>query len=166
MHRHPSLVPLSHQHQHGLALSVLIERGLPGDPTEAKIQELRRQSLAFADVELGGHFKVEEELVFPVIRAAFGSSDLIDGLVDDHREMEALSEEIRSSSGKPLLKALATFGSLLRQHIRTEERKLFQEIQERLSEEEIQALGSRINEDLSKVCPSTQTLPWTTPASE
>ncbi len=160
MLRHPSLVPLSHQHQHGLALSVLIERGLAAEPPEEKIRELRRQALALADVELGGHFKVEEELVFPAIREALETADLVDDLVQQHREMEALAERIRGCGDGELVELLSRFGALLRRHIRREERELFQQLQEHLSEEEINELGARIDADLSRVCPSTQTLPW------
>ena len=111
MLRHPSLVPLSHQHQHGLALSVLIERGLAAEPPEEKIRELRRQALALADVELGGHFKVEEELVFPAIREALETADLVDDLVQQHREMEALAERIRGCGDGELVELLSRFGA-------------------------------------------------------
>ena len=42
MWRDPSLHPLSHQHQHGLALCVLIERGLKEDRSEKKAEDLSR----------------------------------------------------------------------------------------------------------------------------
>ena len=160
MRRHPSLVPLSHQHQHGLALTVLIERGLADEPSTEKVRELRRQALALADLELGGHFKVEEQVVFPAVREALESSDLVDELVEQHREMEALSEKIRQAREDELVAVLADFGRLLRRHIRLEERELFEQLQNALSREAIEQLGKRVASDLSRVCPSTQTLPW------
>ncbi len=160
MRRHPSLSPLSHPHQHGWALSVLIERGLKPDSDRNKVLELRRQALTLAEVELDGHFQVEEEIVFPAVEEALQSDELVNQLVDQHREMEALVERIRESSGEAVVEALIAFGDVLRKHIRLEERHLFEQLQEAISEAEIEELGVRIESDLSKVCPSTQTLPW------
>ena len=160
MRRHPSLSPLSHPHQNGLALSVLIERGLKPDSDRNKVLELRRQALTLAEVELDGHFQVEEEIVFPAVEEALQSDELVNQLVDQHREMEALVERIRESSGEAVVEALIAFGDVLRKHIRLEERHLFEQLQEAISEAEIEELGVRIESDLSKVCPSTQTLPW------
>ena len=68
MQRDPSLIPLSHQHQHGLALTVLIDRGLKNQPTREKALELAGKVARMADAELLGHFQVEEEVLFPAVR--------------------------------------------------------------------------------------------------
>ncbi len=52
MLRDPSLVPLSHQHQHGLALTVLIDRGLSGNPPPEKAAELALMVASMAKAEL------------------------------------------------------------------------------------------------------------------
>ena len=54
MLRDPSLIPLSHQHQHGLALAVLIDRGLKADPSEHKAEELSHKATQLGEVELLG----------------------------------------------------------------------------------------------------------------
>ena len=50
MFRDPSLIPLSHQHQHGLALTVLIDRGLKADPSQEKAKELDKAGLPASQV--------------------------------------------------------------------------------------------------------------------
>ena len=97
MFRDPSLVPLSHQHQHGLALSVIIDRGLKADPTPAKAGELAQKVATMAEVELLGHFKVEEKVLFPAVRAALEDDGVVDELIAQHRAMEDLLDRLAAA---------------------------------------------------------------------
>jgi hemerythrin-like domain-containing protein len=160
MLRDPSLIPLSHQHQHGLALAVLIDRGLKEDPTPEKAGELARKVAAMADAELLGHFRVEEETLFPSVRGFLEAGEVIDELIEQHREMESLMESIARSSGPEQSVLLKQFGELLSRHIRIEERQLFEEIQAKLPPEEIGKLGRQIEDQVQRVCPTSEGLPW------
>jgi hemerythrin-like domain-containing protein len=160
MWRDPGLHPLSHQHQHGLALSVLIDRGLKGDAAETIAADLAQKVTATWEVELQHHFRIEEEVVFPTVEPVLASGAIVRELVEQHREMEALIGRIGAASGPGRVELLREFGQLLSKHIRIEERQLFEEIQARLSKDEMAALGLRIDENVSKVCPSTGKLPW------
>ena len=161
--RDPSLIPLSHQHQHGLALCVLIDRGLVADATEVKAAELHEKLAALVEVELLHHFEVEEEVLFPAVRAVIDSPQLVDELITQHREMEELARRIEQTSGADRVALLQEFGELLSGHIRTEERRLFQEIQAKLTPEQLEEIGRKIDQTLRKVCPATGRLPWEHP---
>jgi hemerythrin-like domain-containing protein len=160
MWRDPSLHPLSHQHQHGLALCVLIGRGLKADRSEKKADELASKVDAAWEVELKGHFEVEEKVLFPTVEAHLASRAILGELVAQHREIEALIRKIAESSGVGRIEPLIEFGQLLSKHIRTEERQLFEQIQARLSQDEMASLGRRIDETVQRVCPATGKLPW------
>ena len=160
MFRDPSLIPLSHQHQHGLALTVLIDRGLKADPSREKAKELSQKVAVMAEAELFGHFSVEEEILFPAVRGVLDSSGVLDELIAQHREMEKLIERIAGAGNPERIPLLQEFGELLSRHIRTEERQLFQEIQAKVAAEELGKLGQEIDAKVKKICPVTDRLPW------
>ena len=161
MLRDPSLVPLSRQHHHALVLCVLIDRHLKNQtPAPAVCNELHRQLAAIVEVELLHHFEVEENILFPVARDVIDSPKVIDDLVTQHREIEELASRIERTSGEPQIILLREFGDLLRKHIRTEEGDLFQEIQDKLSVDQLADIGRKIDETLRKTCPMTGRLPW------
>jgi iron-sulfur cluster repair protein YtfE (RIC family) len=145
--RDPSLVPLSHQHQHGLGLAVLIDRNsLPAN-------QLRDKALLMWRNELEGHFKVEETLLFPQMRDSVVAAGFIDELIGDHRKIAALISELADASDESLPNVLNQLGALLSAHIRAEERQLFERIQAELTPEELAALGGRIEAEIVRVCP-------------
>ena len=160
LHRDPSLIPLSHQHQHGLAITVLIDRGLTAEPTASKAAELAGKVARLAETELLGHFQVEEAVVFPAVRPFLNNDELIDALVAEHRVMEDLVLRIADAADEERIPLLKQFGAVLHRHIRTEERQLFQEIQARLNETRLAELGREIEARVSAVCPLTDRLPW------
>lgn len=141
MLRHPSLIPLSHQHQHGLALCVLIDRGLREN---ASRDDLARKAADLFELELRNHFDVEERILFPAIRESLGPLPLIDELVAEHRRLEALVAELPGT--------LAEFAAMLSAHIRREERELFEDIQNRLPAETLARLSEAIKSEVVRVC--------------
>lgn len=155
LHRDPSLIPLSHQHQHGLALTVFIDRGLKTDPTREKALELAEKVARLAEGELLGHFRVEEEVLFPAVRPFLRSGALLDRLVSEHRTMEDLVRRIAEATDEERIPLLKRFGEVLHGHIRTEERQLFQEIQFQLDASQLATIGRDIAAKVEAVCPLT-----------
>ena len=154
MKRHPALVPLSRQHHDGLALGVMIERGLrdgAGPPDTAQLERLREQALDLWQLEFRGHFEVEEQIVFPAARQA-GEPGLVDTLIAEHEairlQFEALERAAATEAG-PLLDELRT--ALVR-HIRTEERVLFQAMQAAMDQPQLEALGRAVSDALPTLC--------------
>jgi hypothetical protein len=104
MKRDPRLQPLSRDHHHALVLARRATRGALG------IAEVRRAY----DAELAPHFAVEESALLPALYAA-GRTDLADRMLHEHHEIQAaLARE-----------DLSSFGRLLTDHVRFEERDLF-----------------------------------------
>lgn len=152
MKRHASLVPLSRQHHDGLALGVFIERGLRRGGEQGVAVRLRQQALDAFELELRGHFDVEERVLFPKVRAALPDPELIDRLLAEHDQLRGAFASLARAGDEDPSEALLDLRELLVSHIRTEEQVLFQAIQESLTEEELDALGQRIEEMLPTVC--------------
>jgi hypothetical protein len=140
MLRDKSLIPLSHQHQHALALCVRIERASPIPQNElgawqAEVAHLVQSEIAF-------HFAAEEEIVFPAAGKFEDLRALVKQLISEHailRTMFANAQQDSLSSDEILVLARS-----LSAHIRTEERQLFECMQQLLSNEELGVLGTKL----------------------
>lgn len=127
MPRNEALIPLSHDHHHGLVVALRLKKGGPASPNDSWLKGADKQApqlLEFADSELLNHFKLEEELVFPVLLnlGIDEISALTQELLDEHMTMRTSLDAIRLSCDLQMLKH---FGELLESHIRKEERALF-----------------------------------------
>ncbi len=121
--RDPSLIPLSHDHHHGLHLALLIRKAV-------KAQEgLADQVVATRDffaANLVAHFRAEEDVLFPVLRAVPGLEQAaLSRLLEEHRVLERMVEQLDASAER-----LTAFADLLERHIRYEEREVFGRYQE------------------------------------
>jgi phosphoribosylaminoimidazole-succinocarboxamide synthase len=149
--RDHSLVTLSHQHQHGLALCVQIERGLAADSSPKCITSLAGAAARHFRMEMAAHFKIEEEVLFP----AASDDALVPELIAEHRRMEQLAAKL----GTPTAALLAEYAALLRGHIRKEENTLFEDIQNRLPRATLDGLGREIDDRVHHpMTPSTTIL--------
>lgn len=129
MKRHKSLIPLSHDHHHGLMMAQLIKKGAPeykGLPVDlaGKIKFVKHSW----ETELKLHFENEEKILFPFVKGKNEEIDkLIDEILDEHIKIKNLILELDSTNNYETV--LNNLGLLLEQHIRKEERKLFTMIQ-------------------------------------
>jgi len=125
--RHPSLIPLSHDHHHGLALALRCRKQALGRIKPMGVQGLEERAKEVKDFfskNLGRHFEAEEEILFPAIRSlASESQSLIEDLIKGHQQIRA--EVGRLEEKENLAKVLFDLGDLLERHIRREERELF-----------------------------------------
>jgi hemerythrin-like domain-containing protein len=135
--RDKSLIPLSHQHQHALALCVRIDRAVKaGEPQvrafEAEIQQIFEQEIQF-------HFQAEEAVIFPPAERFAELRQLVAELIAEHSVLRELFEQ----AGKHDLETatLHKFATLLSSHIRKEERQLFEGMQNLMSAEELSTIG-------------------------
>jgi hemerythrin superfamily protein len=147
MRRDSSLIPLSHQHQHGLALCVLVRRGLERE----SISVLARRVVDEFDRELSAHFAIEEEVLFPLC----GPMPIVAELLNDHRTIEALVMRLRTDASAAVLEE---FCSLVSKHIRREENDLFEHIQRVLPPEELGRAGSEIRRRIDATSPEKDSL--------
>ena len=149
--RHATLIPLSQQHQHVLALAVIIRRRFGIEKGEKAWREEQAEKIQKAwATELKGHFEVEEGLLFPEMQRYLGKIRLIEELLRDHRSIHGLIKLLETSSEYSLLDG---FGALLEAHVHKEERELFADFEKRMPAEEARKLGAEIESRLAKACP-------------
>lgn len=143
MLRDKRLIPLSHQHQHALALCVRIERASP--ISEADLAPWRAEIAQIFQSEIVIHFAAEESVVFPAARNLAELNSLVDDLLSDHawlRHQFAHTQNLSSSEVRELSHRLAG-------HIRKEERQLFEGMQELMSNEQLAVLGRNLEDALT-----------------
>lgn len=146
MKRHKSLQSLSQEHHHGLMLAQLIKSGSPeykGLPNtvEGKVQH----TIKFFEENLVPHFNKEEKILFTISKNKNAEIDrLINELIFQHKAIYLLVNKLRKSS-EPKIE-LNELGMLLESHIRKEERELFQDIQNVLTESEMEKLEKDLGE--------------------
>ena len=151
MLRDQSLMPLSRQHQHALALCVRIERASP--VCEADLAAWQKEVAEHFRVEIRIHFSAEEQVVFPAARSFDELVSLVEELQAEHgwlRDRFALAERRRLPAND-----LSAFAERLSAHIRKEERRLFERLQELLMPEELAAVGKNLEaalKDAAQTC--------------
>lgn len=154
MLRDKNLIPLSHQHQHALALCVRIDRGTQSENTAvepwlAEIQQIFEQ-------EIQVHFSAEEKVLFPTAEQFADLQALVRELRDEHRSLrDFFSRASRRTLDQP---GLREFAASLSRHIRKEERQLFEGLQQHLSAQQLATMGSQLDQELA-AAPKTCLLP-------
>ena len=140
MLRDKSLVPLSRQHQHALALCVRIERASPIPESDLSAWQAEIGQHFRAEIQI--HFVAEEQFVFPAARSFAELNPLVDELLSDHAW---LRERFARAEGKCLSGTeVSEFARRLSEHIRKEERQLFESLQQFLNREELALMGHKV----------------------
>lgn len=151
MLRDKSLIPLSRQHQHALALCVRIDRASPVSVSD--LEPWLAEIVLIVEGEIRIHFAAEEQIVFPAA-VRFGElAGLVDELLLDHARLreDFAKAEARVMSPERLL----GFAQRLSAHIRKEERLLFERIQELMDAAQLAGLGARLEaalKDATQTC--------------
>lgn len=146
MLRDKSLIPLSRQHQHALALCVRIDRASPIPDPDLKAWQAEMGQHFRAEIRI--HFEAEEQIVFPLARGFRQLDLLVEELLLDHewlRERFAMAEVQTMSSSE-----VSAFAQRLSAHIRKEERQLFEQLQEMMNEQELALMGERLEKGLKE----------------
>ncbi|MGB7946134.1 MAG: hemerythrin domain-containing protein [Candidatus Binatia bacterium] len=153
--RHASLIPLSQDHHHGLALALRCRKQALGQirPMGAEgLRERAKEFLVFYTNNLIPHFRAEEEVLFPLVRSAVPESEeMIGELERHHTEIRKAIPQLEA--GANLGKLIFDLGDLLERHIRKEERELFPLFEQRLEADQAEAAGVEIKRLLA--LPST-----------
>lgn len=151
--RHASLVPLSQDHHHGLALALRCRKQSLGQikPMGADgLLERTKEFLAFYASNLILHFRAEEEVLFPLLRSVVpASGEMIDELVRNHAQIHAAIPQLEAGTG--LAKLIFDLGDLLERHIRKEERELFPLFEQHVEGENAETAGVEIKRILQSV---------------
>jgi hemerythrin-like domain-containing protein len=144
MLRDKNLIPLSHQHQHALALCVRIERASP--IAEADLAAWQAEIGQLFQGEIRVHFAAEEYVLFPAARRIVELIPLVEELLSDHVWLRGQFARATTETMTP--EEIRALAGGLAAHIRKEERQLFQDLQERISVEEMSSTGHKLEEAL------------------
>ena len=146
MLRDQSLIPLSRQHQHALALCVRIDRASPiGD---ADLSAWQAEIAQRFQSEISIHFRAEESVLFPAGRKFDEVIPLIEELLVDHAALR--DSFAKAEAGNMTAADLSGFGLRMSAHIRKEERRFFERLQELMNPEELVLLGRKLDEALKE----------------
>lgn len=130
--RNPAIVQFSREHHYGLLLVWKIRQGLRLAVAPERIG--RYVTFAFG-IELEPHFQAEENLL---LNRLPGDNDLKIQTEEEHRLLREQAGRLRETPDDAHL--LETFAQTLENHIRFEERTLFNYLQEQFSSEILSAI--------------------------
>ncbi|HMN20401.1 MAG TPA: hemerythrin domain-containing protein [Ottowia sp.] len=135
MKRDPRLVGLSREHHHALVLAVHLGKAVRAHAAlDAAAHELARRFRA----EIEPHFRVEEEILLPALRALGADSRaLVRRAEADHAWLRAGAARAEAGASDHL----AAWGERLAAHVRFEERELFEHAQQVLAPQVLDALA-------------------------
>ncbi len=123
MKRHKTLQPLSREHQRGLVLAKRL-RDAAGGGRAQRERALAAFTRAWSE-ELMGHFADEERIVGPLV-----SLEMRSRLVAEHAQLRTLAGEAAAPGAAEDQTFVDRVGRTLHDHIRWEERELFEAAQD------------------------------------
>lgn len=137
MKRDPALVRLSQDHHQALVVALQLRRGADAETAAARFREFWRE-------HGNTHFRVEEDVLFPVWAEADAGYDeelVVRALAEHHR---IRSDARRVTAGETDWALLRRLGERLNDHVRFEERELFAAIEASLSREQLDRLADEL----------------------
>jgi hemerythrin-like domain-containing protein len=144
MLRDPNLIPLSRQHQHALALCVRLDRAIQAGEIDVETWQAEIHQQFESDIRI--HFAAEEKELFPAAAQFPQMQPLVDELLAEHAVLRDLFS--RAAARGLDQQSLGSLAEGLAQHIRKEERQLFEGMQKVMSSHELDALGAALDEAL------------------
>lgn len=153
MKRHPSFVVLSRDHHDGLLLAMRLQQG------KNALERLWSHDpfwqaeyvVKFFEEHLTKHFEEEELYLFPLSEQHDPEAiPMVRRLKEEHEEMRRMIDFFRNPDEKKLECNLSSFGKLLEEHIRCEEREYFPLLERILPEETLAAIGDQIEHHTKK----------------
>tara|TARA_R100000306_G_C4338022_1_gene123757 strand:- start:395 stop:829 length:435 start_codon:yes stop_codon:yes gene_type:complete len=124
-----ALQPLSRQHHFGLLFSWKLRKGFERNISIKRLQAFRDW---FFVTEIRPHFEAEERFLFPLLES---EHPLVQRALADHRTLETLF-----TTTTDVERTLRVLELQLKEHIRFEERVLFNKIQEVATPEELEKI--------------------------
>ena len=142
MQRDQALIPLSQQHHDALALCVYIDRAARSGHLD--LAHWNAEVAAAWEREIRWHFQSEEEIVFPLAKSVAELRPLVDELLVEHVELRQLFDTAEKNELTP--PDLERFRQLLHDHVRKEERRLFEMMQLKLAPDAMKKMGADLDD--------------------
>lgn len=133
--RSKALLPVSRDHHHGLLLCWKIRTGFTKG---IEIERIKRYTDWFLETHLVPHFNLEEKYIFPILG---NKNELVKKALSEHLTLIRLFNNDRE-----IEKSLKMIEVALEQHIRFEERVLFNEIQLVATKEQLKIISESLDE--------------------
>lgn len=141
MKRNEALQPLSRDHHRALEIALKLRRA-----TDADVETIRREFVAFWHDHGALHFRVEEDVLLPAFaRHGDAAAPEVVRVLTDHVEIRRRAEDLEAATPRTR-QELGDLGEILNEHVRHEERVLFPLIERSLPAAELEALAQRIEE--------------------
>lgn len=146
MERHEALQDLSRDHHHVLARAQELQRA-GTEEGRFEPEEAARRFLVFWEDEAALHFREEEDVLLPIYqrRKAILDDGNVREMLADHAwfrdEVPKLREALEA--GDDVTDRVHAIGRRLHDHARLEEREIFEDVQEVLSDDDLDDLLER-----------------------
>lgn len=147
MKRDVNLQPLSRHHHDALMACLMIEKGVRKNADLKVLQDFTRQVW---EKDINNHFVLEENYLVPHLRQNRFPEYIIQSLLRDHELLRVLSQRILN--GGASYQGFLAFSTLLEQHVRFEERLVFEKAQEVLPEQELRKVGEHFPQHSNNIC--------------
>lgn len=139
MKRSPALIPLSHDHHQALFVSKLLRDAPESDDGGTGALAAFRE---FWSGDGEKHFRIEEEVLAPGAGLPGPvAGEELDRMREEHAQIRGLVKSLPDPADPEQLSEL---GRVLADHVRFEERELFPLIEQALSPEQLEHLGTLI----------------------
>lgn len=135
MKRHESIVVLSRDHHFGLLFCWKIRQGLKKNVAPERIQPYINY---FWESHLRQHFEEEEKFLFLAAKGA-----LTQQAIDEHKAIEAVVAKAHITTAITA-EELSAIADMVDSHIRFEERVLFPQIENTLTEAELEQINEQL----------------------
>ena len=120
--------------------------------TSNEAVELREQLLAALSQELELLASLQEQHLFPVLEQNPETADLVRGARDDHQQTRVLLNELAATpkDSDAFLAKVAELRKVFQQHIRNDKNELLPVVLKVLSEEEVEAVVEKVEEEVAE----------------
>jgi hemerythrin-like domain-containing protein len=134
MKRSEALVPLGHDHHAALEAALRLRRAT-ADDLEAAVARFHE---FWAEHTRRRHFEIEEELILPALAGDSEWDEMAARIRRDHEQIRARARTLATVADANSL------GQLLNDHVRFEEREVFELLEARLDPGRLAELGAAI----------------------
>jgi hemerythrin-like domain-containing protein len=139
--RDPALTGLSHDHHNALFAALKLRRA-----TEETAGAAREALDAYWEGHGRIHFRLEEEVLFPAYaRHGDAYDEILARALCDHIAIREAIDAVSSEPNAPL-ERLHKLGTMINEHVRLEERRLFPQIEEAIPTSELAAVAVALQE--------------------
>ena len=139
MKRDTALQPLSHQHHNSLMGCLLVKKGVE---KRADKKVLKDFILNWWQADLQKHMQAEEKVLLPYLNQHKFDKSYLNVISREHDTIRLLADRLRQHEDGYRLYSI--YAEMVEQHIRFEERVVFEKIQEKFSSQQLAALEKQM----------------------